>query len=82
MALLTDEQITGLMAENAELAKRAEVRLDALRKLAILEHHRMTEGGGTVISGYSCEVCEAECGPRDHLIHVGDCPLTILNPPT
>lgn len=60
----------------AEIARLRE----ALRKVAIVSHHRMAEGGGTVPSGFSCEICDAECDQGQPLIHVGDCPLTVLNP--
>lgn len=55
----------------------------ALRKLAIVSHHRLAEGGGTVLTGYSCEICEVESDGADGLTfmrHRSDCPLFPLNP--
>lgn len=31
--------------------------LEALYKLALVQHHRMTHGGGTRLVGYSCKLC-------------------------
>lgn len=48
----------------------------ALRKVAIVKTYR---ADGSFI-GANCEICEAGCGPDQKIIHVGDCPLTVLNP--
>lgn len=65
--------ITRLESQNRTL-------VEALRKVAIVHHVRMAYGGGTVPSGYSCEVCDANCEQGDSLIHADDCPLSVLNP--
>lgn len=71
-ARLTDE-IAGLRFRNSALT-------DALRKAAVFRRYRPAEGGGTVFMGAGCEICDAECGSEQQIVHVGDCPLTVLNP--
>lgn len=62
------------------LENRISSLLATLQKHAVVSHHRMAEGGGTVPSGFSCEICEVECGGKlSELRHKSDCPLFPLN---
>lgn len=79
--------LPGVTRANAELiASAPTMRLhnvaltDALRKVAVFHRYRPAEDGGTVFMGAGCEICDAECGPEQQIVHVGDCPLTVLNP--
>lgn len=68
-----DTEIGRLDDENKKLR-------EALAKHAIMSHHRMAEGGGTVPSGFSCEICEVECGGKlSELRHLSTCLLFQLN---
>lgn len=69
-------------AEISALHLRISALTDALRKVAVFHRYRSAEGGGAVFVGSGCEVCDAECGPEQMIVHVGDCPLTVLNPST
>lgn len=61
------------------MAEIAQLRA-ALEKVAVIHHYRMAQGGETVPSGYSCEICEVECGGKlSELRHRSDCPLFPLN---
>lgn len=51
----------------------------ALVKVAVVHHVRMAQNGGTVPSGYSCEICDANCDHGEQLQHRTDCPLSVLN---
>ncbi len=52
----------------------------ALQKHAMNHHYRIAEGGGSVSSGYSCDICEVECdGKLSELRHLSTCPLFPLN---
>lgn len=46
---------------------------EALARIAVVEHVRLAEGGGTVPNGLSCKLCRAECGPNAPLVHNNDC---------
>lgn len=63
-----------------DMGLRISALTDALRKVAIVHRYRPAEAGGMVFLGACCEICEAECGPEQMIVHVGDCPLTVLNP--
>lgn len=72
------------MAEPPPIQVEAAEEIDRLRsalnKVAVVRHVRMAEGGGTVPSGYSCEICEVECGGKlAELRHMSNCPLFPLN---
>lgn len=64
-------QVT-LDAKNLEIS----VLRDALRKVALVKTYKCD---GTFVKT-ECEICEAYCGPDQMITHVGDCPLTVLNP--
>lgn len=65
-----------LKNENDRLRLHNSALTDALRKVAIVKTYK---ADGTFIRN-DCEICEAECGPDQCLTHIGDCPLTVLNP--
>lgn len=62
-------EIEGLRVDSSNLR-------DALRKVAIVKTYK---ADGIFVKN-QCEICECECGPDQRLTHIGDCPLTILNP--
>lgn len=67
----TDEAAAEAEA-NAALIAAAPDLLKELRKLAIIERHRMASGGGTVHVGYNCKVCDqdwAKTQPETHRSH-------------
>lgn len=47
----------------------------ALRKLAIVQRHRMAEGGGTVHVGWMCKACDSEWDKDARELHSVDCAL-------
>lgn len=62
-----------------ELCSSLRETVHALRKVSIVSHHRMAEGGGTVPAGFSCEICGVECdGKLNELRHMSECPLYML----
>lgn len=69
-----------LMGELAHLHVLLTQSLRELRRLAVIRHVRLAQGGGEVHSGYHCEACAAECGPGVDLEHEAGCLLQRLEP--
>lgn len=47
----------------------------ALRKLAIVQRHRMASGGGTVHVGWTCKVCDQDWSNGQSECHRASCVL-------
>lgn len=81
---LSKTRCTGLMDQSAAEINRLRLHnvalTDALRKVALVKTYKQDGKGGTQFIRAECEICEASCGPDQMIVHVGDCPLTILNP--
>lgn len=75
MTVSNEAFLVTLDAKNAEISRLR----DALRKVAIVKTYRPNAPGGSVFVKAQCEICDAECGPDQMIVHVGDCPLTVLN---
>lgn len=67
---------------HGECSHEIERLRNALKNMALVNRYSPAKGGGMNFVGKMCEICDAEVDGDAPLIHVGDCPLTVLNPST